>query len=255
LSIFHHFRPEEKPLVERTIEWVELAGERKQARLTHFLDPREQFIVKSIAKRDNDVKVSFYGGYDEAERKKALIVPEFIEVSPEDFHVTLLSVQGSYKALEHRDVLGSLLGLGVKREKFGDILLSEESQQLIVSSDIADFIEIHLNQISRYSVSCQSISWDQLNASRDEWIMRDTTVSSLRLDVILSEVLNFSRTKVAPLIKQGRVKVNWRVVEHSSLTLEEGDVLSVKGHGRFLFFKVEGQTKKQKFRVQLGRIE
>lgn len=255
MSIYSHFRPEEKPLVERTMEWAERVKQRFQPKLTSFLDPREQYIVQSIVSRTADVHVSCFGGYEQSERKRAFIVPNFVEVSTQDYGVTLLSIQGKQKALPllHRDVLGSLLGLGVKREKFGDLLLSEKDQQVIVAEDIADYVILHLQQINRYEVRCEAIDWSEIQVSSEGWEYKDTTVSSLRLDVILSELLPLSRSKATPLIKTGKVKINWKVVEHPSISLDEGDVLSVKGFGRFLFSKVEGMTKKEKYRVQLGK--
>jgi RNA-binding protein YlmH len=255
VSLYAHFRPEEKPLVERIIELTELVSERKQLKLTSFLDPREQFIVQSIVGRSSDVMVSFYGGYTGAERQRALIIPEYMEVSPGDFQVALLSIEGNYgtSAFEHRDVLGSLLGLGVKREKFGDILISEQAQQCLIAQEIVSFVETHLQQIGRHSVSSRQIGLEQLSPATDEWSFRDRSVSSLRLDVILSEILSISRSKATPLIKSGKVKVNWKLVEQVSMILEEGDILSVKGHGRFLFSDIEGITKKQKVRVRLGQ--
>jgi len=254
LSIFGHFRPEEKPLVERSIEWSEVVGLRKTPKLTPFLDPREQFIVRAIVGKETDVQVSFFGGYEGAERQRALIYPEYMEVSPEDFQVALLSIRTNQKGslFSHRDVLGSLLGLGIKREKFGDILLTEENKQILVCQDIVQYVEIHLRQISRYAISCEQVPFENMAPGLEEWRYRETTVSSLRLDVILSELLSLSRSKVTPLIKSGKVKVNWKLIEHPSLVLEEGDTLSVKGFGRFLFSAIEGTTKKQKYRVVLG---
>jgi RNA-binding protein YlmH len=257
VSIYHHFRAEERAFVERIIEWSDLVTERYQPKLTSFLDPREQFIVQSIVSRTADANVSFFGGYEQAERKRALIIPDFLEVSPDDFQVALLSIEGNYKSLpfEHRDVLGSLVGLGLKRSTFGDILLSEESQQILVTEEIAEYVIVHLQQISRYDVRCEMIDWDLIEIEAEGWVYKDTTVSSLRLDLILSELLPFSRSKAVPLIKSGKVKVNWRVVEHASATLEEGDVLSVKGYGRFLLANIDGLTKKQKYRIRLGKKE
>ncbi|WP_025027683.1 RNA-binding protein [Caldalkalibacillus mannanilyticus] len=254
MTLYAHFRPEEKPLVERILEWTELVSDRKTSKLTPFLDPREQFIVRSIVGRTYDVKVSFFGGYMGAERQRAMLTPEYVEVSPEDFQVTLLSIQPKQKSitLTHRDVLGSLLGLGIKREKFGDILLTDSAQQCLVSQDISSFVLLNLQQIHRYAIQCESIPLHDIVPAIGEWKYKETTVSSLRLDVVLSELLSLSRAKVAPLIKGGRVKVNWKVTEHSSLQLEAGDIVSVKGFGRFLFSAIEGITKKQKFRVVLG---
>lgn len=241
--------------MERILEWTETVRDQFQTKLSPFLDPREQFIVQSIVGRETDVAVSFSGGFEQAERKRAYIYPDYLEVSPEEFRVELLSIHIKQKHIpfEHRDVLGSLLGLGVKREKFGDILLADEKAQIIVASEIAEFVEISLQQINRYQARCEKVDWEEICLPKDKWIYRDTTISSLRLDVILSELLNISRAKIVPFIKAGKVKVNWKVTERSSITLHEGDQLSVKGHGRFLFALVEGLTKKQKYRVTLGR--
>lgn len=255
MSVYQHFRVDEKPFVERIIEYSELVQERYQTKLTSFLDPREQFIVQSIVGRLAGIKAEFYGGYEQAERKRALIVPDYMEVTPDAFRVALIGISGSYKTppFEHRDVLGSVLGLGLKREKIGDLLISTEAQQCVVAEEIAGFVTGHLQQIHRSSVSTEQLPLSAVHPSDEEWVYKDTTVSSLRLDVILAELLPISRSKAVPLIKSGKVKVNWKVVEQTSLTLDEGDVLSVKGYGRFLFAQIEGRTKKDKLRVRLGR--
>lgn len=255
MSIFEHFRPEEKPFVEKIMEWAEMVSQRKDERLTHFLDPREQFILQAIVGRHSDIEVYFFGGYEGAERKRALICPDYLDPNTDEYAITLLSIEGNYKSLpfEHRDVLGSLVGLGLKRDRLGDILLTEEKQQIVVANEIADYIQIHLQQISRYSIRCEAVSLSEVAIPSEDWRFQNKTVSSLRLDVILSELLSSSRAKITPLIKAGRVKVNWKVVEQTSLTLKEGDILSVKGHGRFLFAEIEGLTKKEKFRVKLGK--
>jgi RNA-binding protein YlmH len=257
MSLLDHFRPEEKPFVERVIEWVELTEVRKKSRLTFFLDPREQFIVASIVGRSSDVKVSFEGGYKEAERKRGLITPDFLHPSHNDYNLALLSIRGSYKSIpfSHRDILGALLGLGIKRETLGDILISEQHVQIIATGEMARFIDANLFQIGKASISCERIDFSQLIAVVEEWLMKEASVSSLRLDNILAELLSLSRTKANPLIKSGRVKVNWKTIDQPSMQLQEGDILSVKGFGRFLFQEIEGITRKSKYRVLLGRKE
>ncbi|MDQ0164625.1 RNA-binding protein [Bacillus horti] len=250
-----HFRPEEKGFVEKIMEYADHAEKRHQHKLTNFLDPREQFIVQSIVGRRMDITVDFFGGYDHAERKRALIAPSYANHHVNDFQVALLSLEGSYgnPPFEHRDVLGSVLGLGLKREKIGDLLIHADSQQCIVAEEIADFVSVHLHQVHRCAVSCDLVSLNRINPGQEDWQYKDTTVSSLRLDVILAELLPLSRSKTVPMIKAGKIKVNWRVVEQPSMILDEGDVLSVKGFGRFLFSKIEGRTKKDRLRVQLGK--
>ncbi|WP_202077022.1 RNA-binding protein [Caldalkalibacillus salinus] len=254
MSFYDHFRPEEHAFVEKVADWADIVQERYQRRLTNFLDPREQFIVQSVVGRLADINVSFFGGYEQSERKRALIYPEYDEVSPEDFQVTLLSIEQDVN-VSHRDVLGSLLGIGLKREKFGDILIADSHKQLLVAGDIADYVLGHFHQVSRYHVTLQTHHLDELVPPSDPWQSFDRTVSSLRLDVILSELLPLSRSKVTTLIKGKKVKVNWRLVEQAGMVLQKGDILSVKGFGRFLFSSIQGQTKKGNIRVSLGRKE
>lgn len=257
MSLLNHFRPEEHKFVERVLEWVEHVQTRYRSRLTSFLDPREQFIVQSITGREPDVLVAFNGGYEQAERKRAYIYPKLWEGTELNFELSLYTVKTNQKIIpfEHRDVLGALLGLGIKREKFGDILLTDNHLQIIMSADIAEYVELHFKQINRYKIDCEPTDWQDLLVPEENWHYFQTTTSSLRLDAILSELLRMSRTKVLPLIKAGRVKVNWKLIDDPSFLLEEGDHVSVRGYGRFLFAKVEGETKKKKQRITLGRKE
>lgn len=259
MSIHQHFRPDEQPFVDRVLEWAENASVRHQTRLTDFLDPREQFILRSVAGSFTDIKVLFFGGYEQAERKRGLIVPEYVQVDSETFQMALLSIcpsQGKSSAprsWRHRDVLGSLAGLGIKRTMIGDILMTEDEAQVIVAAEMADFIQLHLQKIGRVPVTCASVDWSHLKIPEDEWQYINRTVSSLRVDVIVSELIRLSRTKTTRLIKAGRVKVNWKIVDQPAETVEEGDVLSVQGFGRYLFAGIEMMTKKQKYRVLLGK--
>lgn len=257
MALLNHFRPEERMFALRVMEWAELVASRHRPRLTSFLDPREQLIVQAIVGREAGIQVSFNGGYEQAERKRAYLYPDYLEESDLDYELALLSVRTGQKEIpfSHRDLLGSILGLGLKREKVGDIILTEETAQVIVTEDIADYIHIHLEQIGRYRVSTTRLEWSQLVLPEEKWLYQQASVSSMRLDAILAELTRLSRSKVIPLIKSGKVKVNWKIVDQPSFQLEEGDQLSVQGYGRFLFAKVEGKTKKDRFRVTLGRKE
>lgn len=253
MSIYDHFRSDEKPFVEKIMDWCELVSERHQPRVTDFLDPRERFIVQSIVGQSLDLKAESFGGYEEAERQRIIICPDYFEVSRDQFQVALLSV--TYDAtdkIEHRDLLGSLLGLGIKREKIGDLLLADEDAQCVVAEEMADYIDLHLQQVGRTKVSTSHVNLDEIRIPEEEWVIKSSTVSSLRLDVLISEMIRLSRSKAVQLIKSGRVKVNWKVTEQPALTVEEGDMLSVKGFGRYLFKEIYGKTKKDKIRVAYG---
>lgn len=248
-----HFRAEERLLVERAHEWAELAQMRHHPQLTPFLNPREQVIVRSVALSLPGVDVAFWGGFEQAERKRGLIFPDYYVPENEEYKLALLQIEGrSKEALGHRELLGSILGLGLKREKIGDILVADQGGQVIVDEDIKDYICLHLTRVGKRTVQAVGVEWDKLLPLQDEWEERLVTVSSLRLDTVLANCVRLSRSKAYALIKGGKVQVNWKLEDSPDALLEEGDVLSVKGYGRFLVRDVEGQTRKGNLRLRLG---
>lgn len=145
------------------------------------------------------------------------------------------------------------MGIGLKRQKFGDIVFSETSVQLIVSADTADFVAAQLTQAGKAAVSLEKIDLSDLNIPAVDVEIRDDTVSSLRLDAVCASMSRQSRQKSQTLVKNGLVKVNWKVVEDPSYMVAEGDMLSVRGFGRCSLTKIEGKTKKDKWRVTFER--
>lgn len=248
-----HFRPEERPLVERTVEWAQGVALSHKARLTPFLTPREQVIVRSVAGSTPQVKVSAWGGYDEAERRRMLITPEYLSPQEDEFQLALLGIQLDHStSVSHRDILGSVLGLGIKREMVGDILISAGQIQVIVAQEMEAYITTHLNKVGKKSVKPSVLDWSQLVPAEDTWEARTITVSSLRLDAIVAPCVRMSRTKATGLIKGGKVQVNWKVEDSPAALLNEGDVLSIKGYGRFKVMEITGHTRKGNLLVQLG---
>ncbi|MDQ0339240.1 RNA-binding protein YlmH [Caldalkalibacillus uzonensis] len=248
-----HFRTEERPFVERITEWAELVGVRHQPRLTPFLNPREQFIIRSVVGHIPDVSVTLWGGYDQAERKRALIIPAYWDAGHKEFQLSLLAIEHSQAGeITHRDVLGSLLGLGIKREVVGDILITPETKQVIVVKEMEEYIRLYLTQIGRQRVKIERVEWSALSVPDETWDQLTAVVSSLRLDVIVAECIRLSRAKAMQLIKSGRVKVNWKTEDHPAETVSEGDTISIKGFGRFLFKEIDRKTRKDKFRIYLG---
>lgn len=176
----------------------------------------------------------------------------------EDFRITIFKVQypSRFVQIKHPDVLGAILSLGVERSKFGDIRVDDTTVQFAIVSEIADYVKSNLSSIGKVKVHLEELSeMDLLIQLTEEWIEKTYTVSSMRLDVILATVLNISRQKSQLLIHAGKVKVNWTVREDTSFELQEGDVLSARGFGRMKILLTEGRTKKDKIRLQIGRLE
>ncbi len=237
------------------LEWQEAVAVRHLERLSDFLDPRQQQIVRGIIGHDDDVSLSFSGGSRYAERCRMRLVPSYLETAIEDYQLTLFDIvyPSKFVTLEHRDVLGAMMNLGVKREKFGDIFLSEETTQIVVATEIADYVELNLQTIGKATVRLNRISLSEHIKPKDEWDEVTVTASSMRLDVVIAQMYKLSRTKVTPLIEKGLVKVNWKVVDKTDFLIAEGDYLSVRHYGRSKVLAIEGMTKKEKYRLRLGR--
>lgn len=257
MSIYQHFRPEEHEFIDRVLNWKSEVAERYSPKLIDFLDPREQEIIKTIVGSDTDVRLSLWGGSSFSERKRAFLYPDYLESKNEDFQIVSYDIHypAKFSTIEHRDVLGALMNIGVKRGKYGDILISGDNVQFICATEIAGFIELNLTKIGKTGVKLLPIEESQLIESKTEYDERNGTVSSLRLDVIVAEIYNLSRAKASPLIQQGRVKLNHKVTDQVAAEVMEGDELSVRGFGRSKLIAIEGTTKKEKWRIRYGLLK
>jgi RNA-binding protein YlmH len=254
MSIYDHFRADERPFVDQVVEWKELVKGRFIHKLTDFLDPRQQQIVTTVIGEDPDVFISFLGGSTKAERKRAFLYPPYLLAADDDFQITAFQVDYPHKfvQLSHQDLLGSMMALGLKRDKFGDIYIKEQLIQIVVASEISSYVEANLRSIGKASATLERVPLSKLIVPKEEWQEKQVTVSSLRLDVILAELYQLSRSRITPYIEKKLVKVNWKMVEQPTYHLQNGDYLSVRGLGRSKVVAVQGKTKKDKWRIIVG---
>lgn len=256
-DIYEHFKPEERPFVDRAWEWVVNAGDYHEVKLSDFLDPRQCFILHSLVNRHPDAVLRLDGGYEGAERQRALIAPDYRDVENEPMGMKVLSITSADQklaALQHGDYLGAILGLGLKREKIGDIHVREDGCHVIVAEEIAPFLSMNLHQVHRVAVMSDILNMDSLRTAEAELELLDLTVASLRLDGIASDVFRLSRSKVLVPIKAGRCRVNWRTEEDPSKMLKAGDIVALQGFGRFKVLECDGMTKKGRYRVKAGKF-
>lgn len=255
MSIYQHFRQEEHEFIDQVLEWKDIVIEQYAPKLTDFLDPREQEIVRSVIGNNDDVKLAFQGGAEGAERKRALLYPPYLDPTMEDFQLKAyqLSYPDKFVQIEHRQVLGSLMGIGLKRSKFGDIYFHDKDVQLILSSEVSAFVELQFQEVGRVKASLTELPFAELNATESSWEEKSTTAASLRLDVMITSIYNLSRQKAQLLIDGKKVKVNWRLVEQTAFECREGDILSVRGYGRSKLLTLDGKTKKDKWRIIVGK--
>ena len=255
--LYAHFHPDERPFVDKAAEWVERAASHHAVKLTDFLDPRQCFILSSLASREGGVALRLEGGYPDAERKRAIVAPDYRDPDDMSADIAVLAVRSGdnkYLELDHGDYMGAILGLGVKRDVIGDIHVHPDGCHCLVTSEIADFLNIHLRQVHRVHVLTDVLPLDRLVVTKPELEEMNFTVASLRLDGIASDVWRISRTKIVEPIRAGKCRVNWKAEENPSVQLKEGDIVSMKGLGRFKVLAVEGETKKGRIRLKVGKF-
>lgn len=255
--IYNHYRKEELLFAKTISHLVELCNEKQQMKLTDFIDPYKQKIVMDFCNRFSNLQCILDGGFESAERKRALIIPDDWEYSDEDFKIQTLTiyVTDPKAKLKHGDFLGAVLGLGIKREKIGDLILLDNTCFLSVDETIADYILLQLTHVSRHSVTVKEVSSDEIPVFEKDLLIVSNTVSSIRLDSILKAAYNISRTKSAELIKKGLVKHNWCICNEPARSVSIGDVISCKGYARIKVLQVLEPNKKGRIPIQIGKYQ
>jgi RNA-binding protein YlmH len=258
-AIQAHFHPDERPFVERVMDWIDQVEAKHIVKLTDFLDPRQRYIVQTLVRRQAQVECREAGGYDDAERARVILAQDYVPIEHEDAGLVLIRIQAAdekFASLQHGDFLGALLGLGIVRGKLGDIHYHPDKGvcYVIVASEIADFIRLQLNQVHRVHVRTEIIDLSEFESIPVGYEEMMLSVASLRLDGIVSDVVRMSRAKVLAPIKSGRCKVNWRVTEDPSAQVQQGDVVSLQGFGRFKILEVIGNSKSGRIRLRVGKV-
>ncbi|AFS78707.1 putative RNA-binding S4 domain-containing protein [Gottschalkia acidurici 9a] len=246
-----HIQDKEQHIVMRKIlDKIESVLRHHDVEYTDFLDPYQRKLSHSILNR---LDVSYYeeGGLEDSERKSIIIFPEYMSKENIENPIKAIKIEGNFKFtnLRHKDYLGAILGLGIKREKVGDINIYEDFAIILLHKELLDFVIYNLKNIGRENVTVRQISLGEIEKTKEEFEDIQTTISSLRLDALISGVCNLSRSKSANQIAQGKVKVNWQPILNASYEIGEDDVISIRGFGRIKIISELGKSKKGKDKV------
>ncbi|MDB5084316.1 MAG: hypothetical protein JWN30_1202 [Bacilli bacterium] len=256
METFHmHFSQEERPFVQTVEKTIARVAERDLTHLTDFLDPRQLQIVRGLTNRHPDVQFVSFGGYPDAERCRGLMLPAYQTAEDWDWELSVvrISPESSGTVLTHGDYLGALTGLGVKRSKYGDISITDTCADIILTTEMSGFVLLNLTHVARAKVRTAEVALSSFTPPAVDFEERTFTVASPRLDAVLSDAMRLSRAKVLDPIRAGKVQVNWRQVSDPSWQLAEGDVVSMRGFGRFRILEMEGVSKKGRLFVKIGK--
>ena len=211
---------------------------------THFLTPAEQYFAEEILGRDGSHAIG--SGVTGTERNIIVFLPEWADNGEDEIRelVSAVKITPSSGEPGHRDYLGSLMGLGIKREWIGDILIRDNEAIVLVLGSVKQTILDELISVGRNRASVNEISLDDVPAKETKFEEKRFTVSGVRLDKVLSSVFNLSRNTAASMINEGLVTLNYSVCQKPDKELREGDVFSLRGKGKAIFNGVSGTSKK-----------
>lgn len=246
---------EDKLILSRAEDALKIADREYSVRTVGFLNPHQRSLILKNIYPSVDIKTTFEGGYPDAERTMFICLPEYAEYEISEI-LKVIKISGrDAQSLTHRDYLGSLMGLGITRENIGDILVSETGAFVFVKAEIADYIINNLDKIGRHGVKTELCECSSAEIPQPKLREIKGTVSSLRLDAVLSFAAGISRGRAVELIGHGLVSLNWEVAESVSLKLCEGDLISVRGIGRMRIVSVGGLTRKGRIGITALRFE
>ena len=235
-----------KFLADKISDKVDKYYETGEVQVTNFLDPAELVEVSATIRY---VEHTAYGGFEDAERKVLFIGVENVE---DNSHLALVRIEASNK-LSHRSVLGSLLGLGLKREMLGDIVIKDNFCDIIIVRNILDFVLTNVKYIGREKVKVQEVAFADIIVPEDTSKEIRTTVSSLRIDSVISAGFGISREQSANLVKGECVKINHVLTTGTAKSVKVGDLISVRGKGRLEVTEVVGQSRSGRVKIVLKK--
>lgn len=254
-NLYQHFRAEEQSFINKIEGLCRQVETTYSYYLTEFLNPRQIEILRSIV-RHRGLQCFVSSDNIPSEYARGIIAPDYYSLDFEDFNIVLMEIlyNARFNQLTHSQIMGTLLNqLGIKREVFGDILVTERHAQLVLDKSMQTYFQTQVTKIANASVQLQPISLSDMIESEQEVQSVDIIVSSKRIDRIISTALHIPRKETLLLLEANKVKVNYQVWNKPSQLLSLGDLISVRGFGRFTIGRDNGLSKNGKHKLTIDK--
>ena len=219
---------------------------------TSFLTPAECFTLRQLNLALGEVKMVLSGGKAGCERQVAFFLPYYMEeedLAVEDV-IKAVRIRAFFGAPGHRDYLGAILGLGIERNRIGDILLYDDGAAVFCLAGVAPALLTDLEKVGRTGVKTEEIPLSAVPDVPKAVKTMHFTVKSLRLDAVTGDLFGLSRTSAAEMIRLGLVSLNYSVCEKPDAPIREGDVLSIRGKGKGAVTQIGGRSRKDRLFIE-----
>lgn len=219
-----------------------------------FMDPAA---AREAAEAATRCRSCLLGGYAEAERRALFLIPYDMaeDEIDESEYFAAVRVETPYEEMTHRDFLGSVLALGIKRERIGDILVSGSEALIVAEKKLAPYIAGELTRVGRAAARAAEVPLASLVPPEKKEKHIAATVAAPRLDAVAAAAFQLSRSRMGALIDAGAVSLNWRQTLKRGAEVSEGDVISIRHMGRAKVESFGGRSRKDRQFLSLIRYE
>lgn len=253
---------DDKILLSQILDKIEMVEKKNKMEYTDFLDLAQIKLVQKFIDRIKIENYMSYGGFEQAERKMFVIYPEKFNSTVVEKNLSNIvqiirielpdDLKGKYT---HRDYLGAVIKLGIERKKVGDIIVDSNGADIIIDKDVSKFLVENLGSLTRFSKS--TITVQNIEDLRPVEIRKEEfeiIVSSLRLDNVISELARCSRNKALDIINTERVFVNFECETKKTKQIKPGDMVTIRGKGRFFIKEIVGQTRSGRTVIKIEKF-
>ena len=252
LNFLQQASAEQREVAEKLLQSISFVENRNT--VTKFLTNFEQVVLSQIvAYNYSDFKVEFFGGFDDAERKKAKIISnEYYDV---DYDIVCLKAKfnNKFNKVEHRNILGAVHNLGINFNRFGDIIVLENEVYIFVDDEIADYIAMEFTKAGRVNLDFQRVDLTEVRIEK-KYEDFEIVSSSFRIDSIVAKITNKSRSKVKEFLEQDFIKLNHVILRNGEKTCTPDDIISIRKYGRYVVKGYTQNKKSLKYRITISKL-
>ena len=252
LNFLQQASAEQREAAEKLLQSISFVENRNT--VTKFLTNFEQVVLSQIvAYNYSDFKVEFFGGFDDAERKKAKIISnEYYDV---DYDIVCLKAKfnNKFNKVEHRNILGAVHNLGINFNRFGDIIVLENEVYIFVDEEIADYIAMEFTKAGRVNLDFQRVDLTEVKIEK-KYEDFEIVSSSFRIDSIVAKITNKSRSKVKEFLEQDFIKLNHVILRNGEKTCTPDDIISIRKYGRYVVKGYTQNKKSLKYRITISKL-
>ena len=241
-------------LIANVKDKINISKKRNKIQNTQFYTSSEKVLIEKELKIEKEENCFFFGGYEEAEREILICYPEKFneEIVRENLYNIIKAIRvklpneliGNYN---HSSYLGSLMKLGLERERFGDIICFDDEAYIILLKENAEYVKENLRHLTKFKkAQIEIINIDEIKIKPKEFEELKIVVSSNRLDNFVAELSKNSRGKAEEYIVSEKVFINGIVELKNSKKIKLKDIITIRGKGKFIVDEFIGTNKKEK---------